>query len=227
MKQYTDLTDIILEKGNKRKDRTGTGTIGIFGAQLRFDLDDGFPLLTTKKVFIRGIIEELLWFLAGETNNNLLATKGVHIWDNWATENGSLGPVYGEQWRSWKGKVISENGGTHTRKKIDQIQVLIDNLKTNPFSRRHIVSAWNVEELPDESISPQENVKNGSMALAPCHCLFQFYVREMSLSDRVYNWNTHNPENELDLSLSDSETTSILNKRNYPKYRLDCQLYQR
>ena len=456
MKEYIDLANKILEKGNYRGDRTGTGTVSIFGPQLRFDLTQGFPLLTTKKMFVRGIIEELLWFLNGDTNNNILVDKNVHIWDEWQLnstdinfgenfdkreivyvepiikeyqdyynpnsnlqielendsvdsklrnlwskmmdrcyninahnyiwyggknifvdsrwhkletfledvkklpnwkykldnwndynldkdyyssncyspetclwlskkengiygsknnaiivisptgqsdlylsiqhaskilkiskssihrfkeklpeilkgnnkslrnwkfiaieqpfrysipEQGSLGPVYGKQWRSWgKNKVTAKQVLNiidkyttininmvnelvdlfkNPNSSIDQIQILIDGLKKKPFSRRHIVSAWNVEDLPDETISPQENVKNGKMALAPCHCLFQFYVREMDVNDRIREWNAHNPENELDMNLSDSEIMADLDARNAPKYRLDCQLYQR
>lgn len=173
MKQYLDLMKEILECGTPKGDRTGTGTLSVFGRQMRFDLGAGFPLLTTKKLHLRSIIHELLWFLDGDTNIRYLNENGVTIWDEWATGTGDLGPLYGKQWRSWPTK----DGGT-----IDQISLLIDALKKNPNSRRHIVSAWNVEYLPDESMSPQENVKQGRMALAACHTLFQFYVANNKLS---------------------------------------------
>jgi thymidylate synthase len=170
MKQYLDLLKEIAEIGETRGDRTGTGTRSVFGRQLRFNLQDGFPLLTTKRMFMKGITHELLWFLMGETNIKYLLENGVHIWDGWATEDGEIGNLYGSQWVNW-------NSG------INQIEDVIRSIKKNPNSRRHIVSAWNVEYLPGESISPQENVRNGKMALAPCHVLFQFYVsqnRELS-----------------------------------------------
>ena len=153
MKQYLDLMDHVLKNGAKKEDRTGTGTISVFGHQMRFNLQDGFPLLTTKKLHLRSIIHELLWFLKGETNIKYLKENGVSIWDEWADENGELGPVYGHQWRSW---------GTGDRT-VDQISQIINQIKNNPDSRRIIVSAWNVGEIE-------------KMALPPCHVLFQFYV---------------------------------------------------
>lgn len=156
MKAYHDLLTDVLENGEERSDRTGTGTLSVFGRQARFDLREGFPCLTTKKLHLRSIIHELLWFLKGETNIAYLKENGVTIWDEWADEKGELGPVYGKQWRRWE-----SNGGTV----IDQIALLIDGLKGSPHSRRHIVSAWNVGEVPE-------------MALPPCHLLFQFYVHE-------------------------------------------------
>lgn len=164
MKQYHDLLKYILESGTKKEDRTGTGTISVFGYQMRFDLNDGFPCLTTKKVHLRSIIHELLWFLKGETNIQYLKENNVSIWDEWADENGNLGPVYGSQWRSWP----SADG-----RRIDQISTIISQLKTNPDSRRIIVSAWNVAEI--------EN-----MALPPCHAFFQFYVADGKLSCQLY-----------------------------------------
>lgn len=164
MKSYQDLMKKILEEGEVKSDRTGTGTRSIFGAQLRFDLNEGFPLVTTKKVHLRSIIHELLWFLKGDTNTKYLKDNGVSIWDEWANDNGDLGPVYGAQWRSWKnadGKVI------------DQITNVIEQIKKNPDSRRLIVSAWNVGELD-------------KMALAPCHAFFQFYVANGKLSCQLY-----------------------------------------
>jgi len=164
MKQYHDLLHHILDKGAKKEDRTGTGTISVFGYQMRFDLNEGFPCLTTKKVHMRSIIHELLWFLKGETNIQYLKENNVSIWDEWADENGNLGPVYGSQWRSWP----CADG-----RQIDQITNIISQLKTNPDSRRIIVSAWNVAEI--------EN-----MALPPCHAFFQFYVADGKLSCQLY-----------------------------------------
>jgi len=164
MKQYLELMNEILEKGVKKSDRTGTGTISVFGRQLRFDLSEGFPLVTTKKLHLRSIIYELLWFLRGETNIKYLKDNGVSIWDEWADENGELGPVYGHQWRSWP----TPNG-----KSIDQISQVIQQIKQKPDSRRHIVTAWNPSEVD-------------KMALPPCHALFQFYVAEGRLSCQLY-----------------------------------------
>jgi len=164
MKQYLDLMQHVLDKGVKKEDRTGTGTQSVFGYQMRFDLKEGFPLITTKKCHLRSIIHELLWFLQGDTNIKYLKDNNVRIWDEWADENGDLGPVYGSQWRSWQGA----NGKT-----IDQITQLIEQIKTNPDSRRLIVSAWNVGEIED-------------MALPPCHAFFQFYVANGKLSCQLY-----------------------------------------
>src|SRR6056297_447606 len=164
MKQYLDLLEHVLENGVRKEDRTGTGTISVFGHQMRFDLQDGFPLLTTKKLHLRSIIHELLWFLKGETNTRYLNENGVRIWNEWADENGELGRIYGYQWRSW---TSPENGN------IDQITQVIDSIKNNPESRRHIVSAWNVGDLD-------------KMALPPCHILFQFYVANGKLSCQLY-----------------------------------------
>lgn len=174
MKQYLDLLKDIRDNGAGKDDRTGTGTRSIFGRQMRFDLSEGFPLLTTKKVFLKGIIYELLWFLKGETNIKYLVDNGVHIWDQWADEKGELGPVYGAQWRNWN------NEG------IDQIANAISELKTNPNNRRIIVSAWNPSVMPDTKKSFSENVANGKAALPPCHSLFQFYVSEGKLSCQLY-----------------------------------------
>ena len=151
MKQYLDLLQKILDEGQVKDDRTGTGTKSFFGHQMRFDLNQGFPILTTKKIFFKGVVYELLWFLDGSTDNNALKDNGVHIWDEWETDSGDLGPIYGFQWRNW----VDHNNG----QQIDQIQQVIDQIRSNPSSRRIIVSAWNVADLPDESISPQENVK--------------------------------------------------------------------
>jgi thymidylate synthase len=164
MQPYLDLLRQVVNSGNPKTDRTGTGTISLFGAQLRFDLQQGFPLVTTKKLHTKSIIHELLWFLQGSTNTQYLRDNGVNIWNEWADEQGNLGPVYGAQWRSWQ----STNGTS-----IDQISELIAQIKANPDSRRLVVSAWNVADLPQ-------------MALAPCHCLFQFYVNQGKLSCQLY-----------------------------------------
>ena len=177
MKQYLDLLNKLLNEGVQKGDRTGSGTLSFFGHQMRFDLQQGFPLVTTKKVHVKSIIHELLWFLKGDTNIAYLKQQGVKIWDAWADEDGELGPVYGYQWRSWP-----TTGGEG----IDQIASVIKQLKETPNSRRIIVSAWNVADLPDESISPQENVKNGKMALPACHAFFQFYVANGKLSCQLY-----------------------------------------
>lgn len=174
MKQYHDLVKHVMEHGVQKGDRTGTGTKSIFGYQMRFDLSEGFPLVTTKKLHVKSIIYELLWFLKGETNIGYLQNNGVKIWDEWADENGDLGPVYGHQWRNWDDK------------NIDQIAELITTLKTNPNSRRMLISAWNPSVLPDTSVSFAENVANGKAALPPCHAFFQFYVAEGKLSCQLY-----------------------------------------
>lgn len=177
MKAYLELMKDVVDNGVDKGDRTGVGTRSVFGRQMRFDLSQGFPLVTTKKVHLKSIIYELLWFLKGSTDNTWLADRGVKIWNEWATDDGDLGPIYGKQWRSWAGP----DGLV-----VDQISDLIQQIKTKPDSRRLIVSAWNPTELPDESISPQANVEQGRMALAPCHCLFQFYVLNGRLSCQLY-----------------------------------------
>ncbi|MBT8195933.1 MAG: thymidylate synthase [Bacteroidia bacterium] len=164
MQQYLNLLDYVLKNGNEKSDRTGTGTVSVFGYQMKFDLQDGFPLLTTKKLHTRSIFHELLWFLKGETNIAYLKENNVSIWDEWADENGNLGPVYGHQWRSWSGA----DGKT-----VDQITNVIELIKNNPDSRRMIVSAWNPSDI-------------GKMALPPCHALFQFYVHDNKLSCQLY-----------------------------------------
>lgn len=164
MQQYLDLMKRIQESGTKKEDRTGTGTISVFGHQMRFDLREGFPIVTTKKLHLRSIIHELLWFIKGDTNIKYLKENKVRIWDEWADEEGNLGPVYGAQWRAWENK---------DGKKIDQLSQLIDGIKNNPDSRRHIISAWNVGEIDN-------------MALPPCHCFVQFYVNQGKLSCQLY-----------------------------------------
>lgn len=177
MKQYLDLMRHVRDTGVRKEDRTGVGTLSVFGYQMRFDLRDGFPLVTTKKCHLRSIIHELLWFLKGETNIRYLQENGVRIWNEWATEDGELGPVYGAQWRSWP----TPDGGV-----IDQISEVVEQIKRKPHSRRLIVSAWNPAYLPDESISPKDNAAAGKMALPPCHTMFQFYVLEGRLSCQLY-----------------------------------------
>ncbi len=164
MKQYLELLDLVMREGVERSDRTGTGTKGVFGHQMRFNLQDGFPLVTTKKLHLKSIIHELIWFLQGDTNIRYLQDNGVRIWDEWADEDGNLGPVYGKQWRRWE---------TADGRVIDQISNVIKAIKTNPYSRRHMVSAWNPSEVDN-------------MALPPCHCLFQFFVAEGKLSCQLY-----------------------------------------
>ena len=218
MRQYLDLLNLTLSFGDKREDRTGTGTLGIFGYQTRFNLADGFPLLTTKKLHLKSIIHELIWLLKGDTNVKYLQENGVRIWDDWADENGELGPVYGKQWRRW-------DAGTRY---IDQIKDLVEGLKKNPFSRRHVVSAWNPGEIE-------------GMSLPPCHCLFQFHVRDMSLSDRL-KWEANNTRPGADWSTeacksrgwtSDdfggdaTKVHAYLDSLGVPRRSLSCQLYQR
>ena len=174
MKQYLELVKEVLENGNQKGDRTGTGTKSIFGHQLRFDLSKGFPMITTKKLHLKSIIHELLWFINGDTNIGYLNENGVKIWNEWANKDGDLGPVYGYQWRNWNGD------------EIDQIKELISTLKNNPNSRRMLVSAWNPSVLPDTSKSFEEDVASGKAALPPCHAFFQFYVNNGKLSCQLY-----------------------------------------
>jgi thymidylate synthase len=174
MKQYLDLLKNVLDNGVKKTDRTGTGTISIFGPQMRFNLQEGFPLLTTKKLHLKSIIYELLWFLNGDTNIKYLNENGVKIWNDWADENGNLGPIYGAQWRNWNGDGI------------DQISMVIDQIKNNPDSRRMMVAAWNPSVLPQPGKTFSENVAMGNAALPPCHAYFQFYVADGKLSLQMY-----------------------------------------
>jgi len=186
MKQYLDLVKYVLENGTEKGDRTGTGTKSVFGYQMRFDLSEGFPMVTTKKLHLKSIIYELLWFIKGDTNIEYLQENGVRIWNDWADENGDLGPVYGHQWRNWNSD------------EIDQLTDVIKTLKTNPNSRRMLVSAWNPSVMPDTSVSFSENVANGKAALPPCHAFFQFYVSPPAPEDGIH-----------------------------AKPKLSCQLYQR
>lgn len=177
MLKYLDLLRDVIAFGVDKSDRTGTGTRSVFGRQVRFDLNEGFPILTTKKVNFKGVVVELLWFLRGSTNVRWLHDSGVHIWDQWTDEDGWLGPIYGAQWRRW---------ACPSGHDIDQMHELIDLIKTKPDSRRLLVSAWNPADLPDESLSPATNVRQGKMSLAPCHCLVQFYVAKGALSCQLY-----------------------------------------
>jgi len=176
MKQYLELLKDILDNGVEKGDRTGTGTLSVFGRQFRHDLAAGFPLLTTKKLHFKSIANELIWFLNGDTNTRWLKEHGVSIWDEWATEEGDLGPIYGAQWTAWP----TRDGGS-----INQIDYVVDCLRHNPDSRRILFHGWNVEYLPDEGVSPQDNVRAGRMALPPCHLLYQFYVAGGRLSSQL------------------------------------------
>jgi len=177
MRHYLDLLQDVIDHGSDKPDRTGVGTRSVFGRQVRFDLSQGFPLVTTKRIHLKSVIHELLWFLSGSTDNRDLQARGVSIWDEWAAPSGDLGPIYGAQWRSW----ACPDGRT-----IDQLGELIATIRTRPDSRRLVVSAWNPADLPDETQPPQANAAAGRMALAPCHCLFQFYVADGRLSCQLY-----------------------------------------
>ncbi|MCB2264225.1 MAG: thymidylate synthase [Candidatus Thiosymbion ectosymbiont of Robbea hypermnestra] len=177
MQPYLDLLRDVIDHGADRSDRTGVGTRSVFGRQVRFDLARGFPLVTTKKIHLRSVIYELLWFLTGSTDNRWLRERGVRIWDEWACADGQLGPIYGRQWRRWAGP----DGAA-----IDQLAEVVAAIRADPDSRRLLVSAWNPAELPLPGLSPQENAARGRMALAPCHCLFQFYVQDGRLSCQLY-----------------------------------------
>lgn len=219
MKVYYELLQELLDYGNSRDDRTGTGTLSLFGKHIEFDLKDGFPLLTGKFTSFKMVAAELLWMLSGSTNNEDLRKLNGNdkdtIWEEWADEDGELGPIYGNQWRKW-GKDGCNSG-------IDQIQCLIDGLKERPFSRRHIVSAWNVLDLPDESISPTDNVYNYQMALAPCHAFFQFYVRKLSFEERIELCD----DCSYATIMHQEEYSNIMDGLEVPKYGLSCHLYQR
>jgi thymidylate synthase len=232
MKQYHDLMRHVLSNGTFKADRTGTGTKSIFGYQMRFNLQDGFPLVTTKKLHLKSIVHELIWFLSGQTNIEYLKQNGVSIWDEWADENGELGPIYGYQWRSWPGNIVAvrDNGtqyevrdnegwqliteGTPVEhESIDQIAEVVNQLKTNPDSRRLIVSAWNVADIP-------------RMKLPPCHALFQFYTRELTSKERHHWYNTHEIKTKASLHHV-PHTHEWYDFYGVPRRALDCQLYQR
>ncbi len=177
MQQYLDLLRDVVENGHDKADRTGVGTRSVFGRQVRFDLNAGFPLVTTKRIHTKSVFAELLWFLSGSTNNRVLNAQGVRIWDEWAADDGELGPIYGAQWRSWP---------TPSGDRLDQLSQVLELIKQDPDSRRLLVTAWNPAVLPQPGRSPRENAANGRMALAPCHCLFQFYVQDGILSCQLY-----------------------------------------
>jgi len=177
MRQYLDLLRDVVDNGVDKSDRTGVGTRSVFGRQLRFDLSKGFPLVTTKKIHLKSVVYELLWFLNGSTDNNWLKERGVSIWDEWAADDGELGPIYGRQWRSW----ACPDGSS-----IDQIGAVVETVRRDPDSRRLVVTAWNPSDLPLGGLPPSENARQGRMALAPCHCMFQFYVAEGRLSCQLY-----------------------------------------
>lgn len=180
MKPYLDLLRDILDNGRTKSDRTGVGTRSVFGRMVRFDLSKGFPLLTTKAVHWKGVVAELLWFLSGSTDNKVLVDQGVNIWTPWATEDGQLGPIYGKQWRAFD---AMDNDGTGWP--LDQLSLLVDGLRFEPFSRRHVVTAWNPGDIPISSLSPQDNVSAGFACLAPCHMLFQVIVEPLTAEERI------------------------------------------
>ena len=245
MQNYLNILQSLVDKsfsGTIQKDRTGTGTISKFGAQLRFDLlKSKLPIITTKKIHLKSIVHELIWFLKGSTNIGYLKDNNVKIWDEWATDEGDLGPVYGAMWRSWPhfvnnmDKVDDLCYNVYHKETIDQIQTVIDSIRMNPTSRRHIVSAWNPSLLPDTSLSPKENAKLGLQALPPCHTLFQFYCEKIPEYERfeiLQRLQQINNDNNIKPSpiYSLPEVYDKLcdeSKYNIPKYYLDCQLYQR
>lgn len=208
--------------GKERLDRTGTGTKSVFSLTMDFDIRQDFPLLTSKKIHWPSVVHELLWFLKGDTNIKYLNDNGVKIWNEWANVNGDLGPVYGAMWRSWP---------THDGLFIDQMAELIENLKAKPFSRRHVVSAWNPGLLPDEGISPEENVNIGLQALPPCHTLFQFYVEELTYAERLrlsglygMDWGNHT---RVMTEETTNQEMAMMDEAGVPRLGLSCQLYQR
>lgn len=230
---YLNLVSKILDNGYTKKNRTGVETIGIFGHQMRFDLSDNtIPLLTTKQVHTRSIIHELIWFLQGSSNIKYLTDNKVTIWDEWADENGDLGPIYGPQWRDWDGipRLKDEDDITiqYGIEGIDQIKMIMELLKNNPDSRRIVVSAWNPRYIADERISPQENVKLGNMALSPCHCLFQFNTRPATIKELDEEAVRRGQEMyDMDNASVFGHYTSYFSALGIPLIKLDCQLYQR
>lgn len=218
MKQYHDLLEEILDFGTFKGDRTGTGTQSTFGSQMKFDLRKGFPLVTTKKVHMKSIIHELLWLLSGDTNIKYLKENNVTIWDGWVNENGDLGNVYGKAWRDW----VGDDGVS-----IDQIQNVIDRLKTNPDCRRLIVSAWNPSWIPDDSKSFSLNISNGKGALPPCHAFLQYYTTEMHPNDRIAEFKKHYSDKIKVWDLRQSEYESKMDELGFPTRYIDLKLYQR
>lgn len=234
MQQYLEILRRIREDGKSSPDRTGTGRTRIFGTMQRYNLQDGFPILTSKQTMFKGAIAELLWFLEGSTNINRLkeiAGTDLKFWDRWATESGDLGPIYGAQWSRFSGISHDENGEAHY-KTINQIDQLVENLKKFPYSARHVITAWNPAQLPDESISPQANVKEGKMALAACHCLFQFFVAEADGDSRLRQLSEMNPngleisDKQYDLS-NEAGIHRLCDDFGVPKLQLSCLLFQR
>lgn len=225
MQQYLDLLSDVLENGRHKSDRTGTGTISVFGRQTRYSLaDDHVPLVTTKKIFIKGVIEELLWMLRGETNVRPLQAAGVHIWDEWANNIGDLGPVYGEMWRRFP---AHENTGMgFSPKLVDQIKQLEYDIANNPESRRLIVSGWHPGLLPNTELSPSQNASRKKQALPPCHTLYQFICEPMTIDERVV-WHNENVGTPLMKIGEDITAEQACDEANVPKYLLSCQLYQR
>ncbi len=218
MKQYKDFMNLVMEKGTDKGDRTGTGTRSIFGHQIRYDLRDGFPLSTLKKVHLKSIIHELLWFLKGDTNTKYLEDNGVKIWREWQREDGELGAIYSKQWREWE----SPNGET-----IDQITNVIERIKVKPDCRRLIVNAWNPSDIPDDNLSFTENVNNGKGALPPCHSFFQLYSREMHPNDRLHEFEKHYIDMIPVWDLRQSEYEAKMDELNFPTRYIDMQMYQR
>lgn len=244
MEIYKKLLSKIQREGVESSDRTGTGTVSVFGTSMRFDLSKGFPLVTGRRIHLRSIIHELLWFLKGDTNIKYLNDNGVSIWDEWADENGDLGPVYGRQWVEWNDTRIIDkqvyeqfykddssfkmhllegvSDKVVIERTINQIEDLINNLKTSPKSRRHVVTAWNPSVLPDEKLDPKENVKSGKAALPSCHTLFQFHAEELSLDERLEKY-PHLISHDED----PIEIEKVLDIFLAPKYKLSCSMYQR
>ena len=220
MKQYLEVLEDILTHGVKVTNRTGEKTYSVFGRQYRMNIKESIPLITTRKIFYNTAIKELLWFIRGTDSILPLHENNINIWNPWANEHASIGPLYGVQWRRWEGR---------HKKTYDQLREVITNLKKMPHSRRHIVSTWNVEFLPDEGLSPQDNATQGKMALAPCHLLFQFYTKPLTTYERLHYYyelcDNHELINNIDetLSMLDDE----LDKKGVPKYKLSCQLYIR
>lgn len=233
MEQYLSLVRTILNKGRDVPDRTGTGTRSLFGHQMRFDLTRTFPLVTTKRTFWRGAFTEMLWMLRGDTNVRWLQRQGVHIWDEWADDNGELGPIYGHQWRCWGSDHEIPFGGT------DQLAGLLDGLRDDPHGRRHVMTAWNPTDLPAGPHEPHAQVELGRMALAPCHCLVQFFVTEMSLAERLQYERRHEMGGDWTIEACRARgwpdawrpvldrVHDYLDTLGVPRRALSCQLYQR
>jgi thymidylate synthase len=226
--QYLDHMKALLGRQRAKADRTGTGTLSIFGHQIVHDLRSGFPLLTTKKVFFRGIVEELLWFIRGETNIKSLVEKDVHIWDSWANEEGELGPIYGAMWRAWPtDKPVDEEKPELGSWKLDQLNTVLDELIKNPTSRRLIVSAWNPTLLPDPNLSAQENVAEGLQALPPCHTLWQLNSEEIDTYERRAFAEVLLSAEQMEILRAVGYPDHLMSEFGVPQYYLDLQLYQR